>query len=412
MALAISLDKSTFQALSYDELIQLYRYYLINVTPLLVSEILGDLSKEEKEGKKLPKDVVTSLAGKIFPSNTYVNLDYKSLLEMSLLGLQGNYNNRPFLQAAKSVNTGSLKGLVFEETEQEKAIRRWKNGEFNTVDEVISWFWRSENSKENVIEEFRNKMNMFSHLKLESKTGDNYQNLIAIRDMLFEELKREENQKQYLMLIIEYFGLNPVKAGEIVYRWDSEGYKNISEFSGYATFCLKAVALYFVGINNGLFGERKTNLLDMEYLFYTACAKVFSTNDNFLIHLYNLLQPDNVDFISANDLKSDLQKFHAYQIETNSIEDIPPVKDTVTYNLWDKNLDLKLHDFLKKHPKSQEELKKEFDAVLEAAEKGEQGAFDGEPDFVTKEFFMSPEDQCPCGSGKKLKDCHLLKKGA
>src|SRR6266487_259499 len=118
MSLAITLDKSTFQSLGYNELIQLHRYYIINVTPLLVSEILGDLSKEETETKKVPKDIVIGLANKIFPSNTYVNANYKKLLEISLLGKESGFSNRPFLEAAKSINTGTKQGLVFEETEQ------------------------------------------------------------------------------------------------------------------------------------------------------------------------------------------------------------------------------------------------------------------------------------------------------
>ena len=49
MSIPIILDKSTFQGLNYADIIELHRYYRVNITPLIVSEILGDLSKEEKE---------------------------------------------------------------------------------------------------------------------------------------------------------------------------------------------------------------------------------------------------------------------------------------------------------------------------------------------------------------------------
>lgn len=55
MALPIVLDKSSFQGLNYKDIIELHRYYIVNITPLLVSEILGDLSKEEKAEKKHQK---------------------------------------------------------------------------------------------------------------------------------------------------------------------------------------------------------------------------------------------------------------------------------------------------------------------------------------------------------------------
>jgi hypothetical protein len=409
MSLAITLDKSTFQSLGHNDLIQLYRYYLINVTPLLVSEILGDLSKEETEGKKIPKDFVTALSNKIFPSNTYVNANYKKLLEISLLGKQPDFNNRPFLEAAKSINTGGKQGLVFEETEEEKAVSRWKDGKFSSIEEITSWFWRTQSKNDDVIDNFKKKMAIFSGIVLEKKTGDNNENLIALRDLLFIELNKEENQFNFLQLIIEFYEIDYQLASQIFYRWESDSYKFIAQFSPYAFFCLSVIAMYFVGINNNLFSERKTNLLDLEYLYYTPCCKVFSTNDKFLVSLFHLINPKDVFFISSNTLKEDLKKYHQYQADTGKIEDRPPDKDTETYKIWDKVFDLKLSDFLKAHPKSQEELKKEFEEVLNAAENGEQGDFEGEPDFVTKTFYMRPTDPCVCGSGKQLKDCCLLK---
>lgn len=409
MSLAIILDKSTFQSLGHNELIQLHRYYIINVTPLLVSEILGDLLKEEAENKKLPKDVVIGLANKIFPSKTYVNASYKRLLELSLIGKQGEFSNRPFLEAAKSINTGTKQGLVFEETEEEKSIRRWKDGHFNSVDEIISWFWRTQSKEDDVVEVFKNKMKLFSHIKLEKKLGDNNENLKALRDSLFIELQNAENQKQYLTLVIDYFALDYNLAAQIFHRWESESHTSLADFSSYAFFCISIVAMYYVGINNNLFSERKTNLLDLEYLYYTPCCKVFSTNDKFLVSLYHLINPKDVYFITSNSLKSDLNKFHQHQINSGEINDRPPVKDTDTFRIWDKVFDLKLSDFLKAHPKSQEQLRAEFEEVLKAAESGEQGNFDGEPDFVTKTTYMRPTDPCVCGSGKQLKECCLFK---
>lgn len=409
MSIAIILDKSTFQSLGHNELIQLHRYYIINVTPLLVSEILGDLSKEETANKKLPKDVVIGLANKIFPSNTYVNTSYKRLLEISLISKQIEFSNRPFLEATKSINSGTKQGLVFEETEEEKSIRRWKDGQFNSIDQIMSWFWRTQSKDEDVIEVFKSKMEQFSEIKLEKKLGDTNENLKVLRDKLINELQKPENQKKYLALIIDYFDLDYNLAGQIFHRWESENHTSLADFSPYAFYCLSIVTMYYVGINNNLFSERKTNLLDLEYLFYTPCCKVFSTNDKFLISLFNLIKPKDVYFIASNSLKDDLNKFHQHQMESGEINDRPPVKDTDTFRIWDKVFDLKLSDFLKAHPKSQEQLKKEFEEVLKAAESGEQGNFDGEADFVTKTTYMRPTDPCVCGSGKQLKECCLLK---
>jgi len=151
MSIPIILDKSTFQGLNYKNVIELHRYYLVNVTPLLVSEILGDLSKEEKEGRIIPKQEVINLSKKMFPFNSYVNMNYKSMIEKSILGTQPKTDNRPYLTATKSINTPNGKGLFFIETEDEISIKRWKNGEFKSIDEIISGIWRFNTKSDEVI---------------------------------------------------------------------------------------------------------------------------------------------------------------------------------------------------------------------------------------------------------------------
>ena len=41
----IILDKSALQSLSYDEIYTLNRHYFLNITPVLIIEILADLKK-------------------------------------------------------------------------------------------------------------------------------------------------------------------------------------------------------------------------------------------------------------------------------------------------------------------------------------------------------------------------------
>ena len=409
MSLVITLDKSTFQGLSHKDLIQLHRYYIVNVTPLLVCEILGDLSKEEIKGKNLPKDIVVGLANKIFPSNTYVNMHFKKMLELSLTELNLELSNRPYLEASKSINSSYKKGLVFEETEQEISIRRWKQGQIDTIDELNSLFWRTESKSETVIEDFKKKFDFFSKIKLKNKTGNNFENLKQLRDLLFVELDKVENQNFFLALIIDYFEIDYGIASNIFHRWESENHNSIKKFSEYAYFCLSIITMYFVAINNNLFSERKTNLLDLEYLFYTPCSMVFSSNDKFLVNLFRLIEPENVFFISATALKGDLNKFHKFEEENNIISERPPDKDSETYKIWDKVFDLKLSDFLNatRTEKDHERAKAEFEKIIQLAEDGEQGSFEGNPDFVAKSYNMLPTDPCICGSGKQLKDCCL-----
>lgn len=406
MSISIVLDKSTFQGLNYRNVIELHRYYLVNVTPLLVSEILGDLSKEEKEGRRPPKQDVVNLSKKMFPFNSYVNMNYKNMVEMSLLGTIPKTDNRPYLTATRSINTPKGKGLFFVETEEEKSIKRWKNGKFDSIDEIISKTWRLSTKNEEVIKEFKGKFEFLKDIKLDGFKGTNQEKLDYLFGLLQAKLEDEIGIDVLLKKIIDYFEIDAKIAGEIFYRLESNSFENINDFSPYAFFCYKVVAMFYVGLNNNLFGDRATNLLDLEYLYYAPFSKVFSSNDKFLISLFNVIRPDNVRFITLESLKGDLTKFEKINTEEKWSEH-PPDKETETFEIWKENYDLELSEKLKPSEKDYKRAKKRFEEILEMAENGEEGSFEGEPDFVIKERYLSKSDPCPCGSGKTLEECHL-----
>lgn len=194
--------------------------------------------------------------------------------------------------------------------------------------------------------------------------------------------------------------------GQIIYRFECSAFKTINDFSPYAFYCYKVVAMFFVGLNNNLFGNRVTNLLDLEYLYYAPFSKVFSSNDKFLISLFNVIQPENVRFISLESLKSDLIKFEKLNTDDDWSK-LPPDKETETFEIWSKNYDLELSDKLKHSEKDFKRAKKRFEEILEMKKNGKEGDFEGEPDFFVKTSYFSKSDPCPCGSGKTLEQCHL-----
>lgn len=408
MSIPIVLDKSTFQGLNYEDIIELHKYYIVNITPLLVSEILGDLAKEEKEGKKAPKDQVTDLAKKMFPYNAYVNMDFRKLVEKSLTGEFTTADNRPFLIAKKSINTPTKKGLTFVETPEEISIKRWKKGEFDTMDEIISEVWRTESKDENATKDFKAKFDHLKDIKIKHHKSSNEEKFQALKERLQERLYIELDPEETLNLVMDHFKVNSNLRDNIQARWKNESHPNLQSFASYAMYCYEVVCLYSIGINNSLCGERLTNLLDLEYLFYAPFARVFSTNDKFLKNLFFAVQPTDTFFVTLQELKDDFLKFRAVT-EEGKIFDEPPIKDSETYRIWDTVFDLEL---TKKLKPSADELKRkeiELEEILKIAQSGKEGKFEGEADFVVKEMFMSPDDPCPCKSGKALKDCHFPK---
>jgi hypothetical protein len=408
MALPIVLDKSSFQGLNYMDIIELHRYYRVNITPLLVSEILGDLSKEEKEGKKPPKEEVINLSKKLFPYNSYVNMPYENIVESSFNGTFIDSENRPFLIANQSIVTGEKKGLTFKETAEEIAIKRWKVGDFNNLDELSSNLWRKETKIENVIDVFMKHFDHLSDIKVTNTKASNSEKLKELKVKFLERINVEMEPEEVIIRMLNFFKISDDKIISVQERWKNGKFSSFENFAKYSYYCYTVVSMYYIGMNNNLFGERLTNLLDLEYLFYVPFSKVFSSNDKFLISLYEVIEPKNVYFISLASLKNDLIKFQAI----NSAEEwsqYPPDESTETYKMWDETFNLELSKKLKPTEKDLERAKREFEEILEIAESGKTGKFEGEPDFVVKESFMSINDPCPCGSGKPLGECHMKK---
>jgi len=406
MSLPIVLDKSTFQGLNYTDIVELHKYYIVNITQLLVSEILGDLAKEEKEGKKTPKGQVTDLAKKTFPYNAYVNMNYKVLVEKSLTGEFKEPDNRPFLNAAKSINTPTKKGMTFVETPEELSIKRWKKGQFDTLDEIISEVWRTKSKDEKVVEEFKGRFDHLRDLKIKSHKPSNEEKFQTLKSRLRERLYVELEPEDTLIHAIDYFEINPELKDSILDRWKNESHPDLQNLANYAMYCYEVVCLYFIGINNSLCGERLTNLLDLEYLFYVPFARVFSTNDKFLRNLFYAVQPEDTFFVTLQELKDDFKRFKALNKEGEVFHE-PPVKDSETYRIWDSVFDLKLSRRLKPSKAQLKRKEAEMEEIIALSKSGKEGKFDGEADFAVKEFLMSPDDPCPCKSGKAFKDCHL-----
>ena len=121
----IILDKSALQSLSYDEIFFLNKYYYINITPVLLIEILGDLKKPSKKNS-LSRNEVVVLSNKILPSNSAINVHYKYLILNSLMGYPVEMGRRPHVGGGVPVKAKSgEKGFIFDVSPEEKALNNW-----------------------------------------------------------------------------------------------------------------------------------------------------------------------------------------------------------------------------------------------------------------------------------------------
>ena len=421
MGPTILLDKSALQALSAQELEFLYRYYNLNIAPVLVVEILGDLMKPDKEGNLTGKDV-TQLANKLLQLNSAVNGHYRMLLINSLIGHRIRMEGRPIVLIDRLVESDGKRGTITSESVEEKAIHRWREGDFSEAEKILSQRWR-ESTRQHDPTTIADILKKFSVLLSNAK---NFDQLVKIADLLFLP---ENVQSVILELTIDFFQISQTLASQIFYRWEQRQYSSVKEFAPYAFHCFRATLLYYLGVSRNYLTTRPTNNVDLEYVYYLPFTNIFVSRDKFHKTLVPpLLQPDQT-FVDGDELKADLKVTAQEwsQLEESQragwlekYGEYPPEREgSITATLWQKYLTLANTTIHEASARARTHQKREgksniIEEIRRAQEEGktivptsDDDLDDANIDFIQRERMISINDPCPCGSGKKFKDCHL-----
>lgn len=411
MGLSIILDKSTFQSLNYRELVRLNNYYKHNVAPILVMEVLGDLKKESVEGKPPSDERVKDFATKLFPSHTVINTYYRNILTQEFNGVVCPMDGRPHLDVEKVVQTDDgRKGFVIQETQEEKSIYKWKEGNFNDADHELSQLWRSVTTQADRLKSLQKTTQAVEYDKIKS---------LDELDTRVDSIINDINiQDRLLSLAIDIYGDGRVDGMAVFVRWFENGRPSILEFLPYVAYCLKVDLLFHLGLQSELIGTRPTNKVDLEYLYYLPFCTIFSSNDKIHKQLVPLLIKDYQRFIVGEDLKGDLKAIviHMDEMDEGIAKEFssrpPIVEDSLTFQLWKEFYGYPDAPSFKRKPTEKEiENAKEQMKKFEQAMKGENvdfGEMDSE-EFIVKESFLSMNDPCLCGSGKKVIECCMTK---
>jgi len=409
MALNIVIDKSTFQSLSYDELLRLTYYYKHNITPVLVMEILGDLKKEEKEGNPPSQNRVIDFATKLFPTNTIINMHYTKPLRGELSGEGAlEMDGRPLVEMGKSVQTDDgRKGWVVGETKEEKAIYNWRDGKFSQADHDLSNLWRNTTTQEDLLINLKKELKE----KGEQIKVTTFEELDAL---VTETIDKPENQKSLLFDLCKTSDVNALLAYRTMVNWQRSGCPLLKYFVPYAYHILRVNTLFHMGLQCELIGTRPTNKVDLEYLYYLPFCQVFTSNDHLHLKLAPLLLRKDQHFIKGAELKEDLKMMNKYlseqsEVERDKFKKSPPfLNNSFTFqrykeyfgypNKWEWDRKISERETAEAIRMMQEFEKANAGEPVEM-KKGDHGS------FFTRMTYMGKNDPCFCGSGKKLIDC-------
>jgi hypothetical protein len=370
-------------------------------------EILGDLKKEAQEGKTPPADRVKDFAKKLFPMESVVNLHYKVLLKGDLLGNPISFDGRPHVGIKKTFSSESgMRGYLVEETEEEKSIYKWKEGNFNEADHELSALWRMTTTQEDLLERLKKSLN--------SDVPRKFADFQQLYKFVTESITSPVKQEFLLISILQNYDVDVTDSVQIFGRWNQEGKPLIKDFAPYAFHCLKVDTLFLFGLTSGLIGTRPTNRVDLEYIYYLPFGNVFTSNDKIHKNLVPLLLQDYQKFITGPELKEDLKNIVTYlnnlEIEERKkFKNVPPIiESSITFQLWKEffNYPQKSNwnrDISEKEKEMMKEKIKEFERALDGESINLETDEDAE--FIIRKSYLSKTDPCICGSGKKVIDC-------
>lgn len=297
----IILDKSVFQELGIPEFTPFDRHFKFVITPILLSEILGDVASDVRD----PAGKVANFAGR-FGLSSVVCHHHEDLVLSSLLGNSPPMNGRavPVNMLPVETEDGAF-GYQVVHSAEEDSLQRWEGKVF--LPEEIAW-----------AERWRKRVRVIStnlYVKTLARAGVTVQkpkDLDHLRSMVEEILGNPAAQGKLLYLVFREFNLPQDRQATIIKKWFATKRPLLEAFAPYAAFCIKANMLLAIGgLNVDVLGKKhEHDLRDLEYCYYLPFCEVFATSDRKHRKLVQLLLRKD-QMLVGGELKLDLQRLAA-----------------------------------------------------------------------------------------------------
>src|SRR3989338_201770 len=346
MGPSIIFDKSALQSLKDDEAMWLDNFYQANITPLFFVETLADLEKEVRAGKT-PEEGGGIIAYKT-PENSCSNVHHMDLLYVELMGYETvEMSGRPIVCDGKFVKLGDETGIIYLESKETEAFRRWQRHEFLEIERVIAKKWRAElqGTAPDIIKQ---KFEPFLHALGIPKSFE------ELKKMVDNMLNQGKTQGDILLLGLKTIGVSPEAVGLVVKRWEDSGKPQLKEFMPFFMHVFSVNLFFYLGTASNLFSRfphAQTHFVDIAYLYYLPFCDIFVSSDKLHITIAPLFFRPDQTFINGNSLKTDLENldlhFSALPDEvkdrgTFTFAQIPPDDSTFfTTRMWDKYMSSK-----------------------------------------------------------------------
>jgi hypothetical protein len=301
-------DKSFIQSLSGALIDELTLYFTPTCVPTLISEIIADLKKPPGTDGRIGEDLVRQLARKMTGAHGAEPPPLRSLVIGGLHGRTPPMDGLRFPVMAGTRGVYSNEGgsqLIVSQIPQQEMWNRLAAGNFCTDDEVAAKAWRAAIDATN-LEVARKEWEPFAN-RLGSPTT-----LRGVVEGVDHFMKDRDAavQLKLVQLALQIVRATPREQMSAIAWFSRQGPgARLPEYAPFAAHVVRLYLSFVVGMACGLVGTRRTNTIDLQYLFYAPFCRVFISNDNLHRDLWNAgAVTSEASFVWGEDFRVDLRR--------------------------------------------------------------------------------------------------------
>jgi hypothetical protein len=297
------LDKSFVEMLNVDELFELGICFELVSTPILRQEILADLEKKSTTERN-SLHALKTLCAKMARSG-------QEPMEYQLAALSELQSGRPIAMhgamsidlLAPQVSVGYGGEVHFDGRQLQWNWRRWATGDFTEEERSRAALHRN-NIEQYDPESVRQRSKAFGvRFFGDCKT---IESLIARIDTLIDD---PDPKTQELILGLTTNWLSTTTAFEQVLmsllRTGRIG--RMKDYAPFATSITRLTLAYQFGLTRGFIGPRRSDVCDLEYLYYAPFCKFFVSENRLHKNLWGATTTA-AEFCNGSELKADLKR--------------------------------------------------------------------------------------------------------
>jgi hypothetical protein len=315
-----------------------FGHFLRVLPPVLVSEVLADLSKQDASASS-PEELVKRLARKFIGSGPPLHVGHSSLLRNDLMGDPVAMTGQSYPAGARVVPPHGRygAGLYIDMTSTNEDVYRWGRGQFLPEEREIAASWRVAQVP-------------FPAEELNASLEDREVAIPRIRNI--EEMdtwvRASLSNRDLGSLWVDWLAakaeLSDAAKAAVFDRWLRRPVP-LQTFTPYGHHCMKVDLSFIVASRFKLIPIRKTDLLDVQYLYYLPFCHGFVSDDKLHQRLAPLCLRPNQQFVLGQDLKADI---HARITEPSSGKTEPGAlafgtrpavrEDSIVSRLWESHI--------------------------------------------------------------------------